>query len=299
MSVTQKVDLKFSLSDWKDNVAKPTWCPGCGDYGVLSATRKALVSLQINPEDTMVVSGIGCSSNFPHFIGSYGIHSLHGRAAPNAIGVKLANPDLTVIAAGGDGDGFGIGLGGFLHAARRNFDITYIVMDNQIYGLTTGQASPTSLIGQKTKSTPYGNIEHPINPLASALAAGATFVARAFSGDGKEFAEIMEKAIAHKGFSFVDALSPCVTFNKLNTFDYFRERIYKLEDEDHDPSNIMKAYERTYDWDHNDRVPTGIFYEISRPTYEEMDVTLKEFGNPVKRGAIRPKNIKDIASHLY
>lgn len=299
MAVTQdKVEL-FTQNDWKTDVSKPTWCPGCGDFGVLSATRKALVELQVDPTNTLVISGIGCSSNFPHFIGGYGIHSLHGRAAANAVGAKLSNPDLTVIVAGGDGDGLGIGLGGLVHAARRNLDVTYVIMDNQIYGLTTGQTSPTSLLGAKTKSTPYGNIERPLNPIAIALAAEATFIARTFSGDGKHFAEVMKRAIAHKGFSIVDALSPCVTFNKFNTYDYFRERVYRLEDTDYDPSDKMAAYKKAYEWEVEDKVPIGVFYEVERPTYEDQELAYKEFGNPVKRGPQRPANFNQIIQDHY
>ena len=296
--VSQKVDLKFSNSDWKSEV-KPTWCPGCGDYGVLSATKKALVKLQRDPKDTVVASGIGCSSNFPHFLGGYGIHTLHGRIGPYLTSIKLTNPKLTVIGAGGDGDGLGIGIGGLIHAARRNLDVTYVIMDNQIYGLTTGQTSPTSRIGHKTKSTPEGNIENPLNPIAVALSAGATFVARAFSGDGKHFAQIMEAAIAHKGFSFVDALSPCVTFNKFNTYDYFRERVYNLDETDHDKTDILMAYQRAYDWDHNDKVPVGIYYQVSKPTYEDREPAYKTEESIIERGAIRPRNYDDLIGHLY
>ena len=178
----------------------------------------------------MVVSGIGCSSNFPGFIRSYGMHTLHGRGVAVASGVKLGNPDLTVIGVGGDGDGFGIGVGHFLHAARRNVNFTYIVMNNQIYGLTTGQASPTTDRMHKTKSTPSGNLEFPFRPETLALSAGASFVARGFSGDGAHLAKLYEQAIRHKGFSVVVTMSPCVTYNKLNTYAWFRERAYKLED---------------------------------------------------------------------
>ena len=168
------------MADFKGRV-DPDWCPGCGDFGVLAAVQKALVELQIPNHQIVTVSGIGCSSNFPGFIETYGMHTLHGRSLPVATGVKMANHELTVLVTGGDGDGFGIGGNHFTHTMRRNVDLTYIVMDNQIYGLTTGQTSPTSRLGMKTKSTPYGNIEAPINPITMALAAGATFVARGFS----------------------------------------------------------------------------------------------------------------------
>lgn len=298
MNMVQELQLQFDKKSW-DSGVKPTWCPGCGHHGVLSATKKALLALQIDPKDTVVASGIGCSSNFPHFLGSYGIHTLHGRIGPYLTGIKLANPKLTVIGAGGDGDGMGIGMGGFVHTARRNLDVTYVVLDNAIYGLTTGQTSPTSLIGAKTKSTPYGNIENPINPLSIAISAGATFVARAFSGNGKQFAKIMEAAIAHKGFSFVDALSPCVTFNKFNTYDYYKEHVYDLNEEGHDINNKMAAYQKSYEWEESGKIPTGIFYETSKPTYEELEEAYKHEESTISRGAIRPTNREELTSHFY
>jgi len=277
----EPIKLEFNKKDWADQ--RPTWCPGCGDFGVLTATKDAVVELQLDPEQTVVVSGIGCSSNFPHFIGSYGIHTLHGRANPVAQGIKLANPDLNVIVAGGDGDGLAIGIGGFVHAARRNVDLTYIVMDNQVYGLTVNQVSPTSGLDRKTTSTPFGNIEQPLNPISMALAAGATFVARTFSGEKEQFADILRQAIEHKGFAFIDDLSPCVTFNKINTYDYWRERVYRLEETDYQSNDLAKAMEKALEWD--DKVPLGIIYKEDRPTYDQMDYALQEVGNPVKRGA--------------
>ena len=214
---TEQVHINLSVKDWTPtNPAgkTPTWCPGCGDFGVLKATKEGLVLGGQLIENTVVVSGIGCSSNLPHFQTGYGIHALHGRAIPVAEGIKLTNPDLNVVVTGGDGDGLAIGIGGFIHAARRNVDLTYIVMDNQVYGLTVNQASPTSGLGRITRSTPYGNIEQPLNPVAMAFAAGATFVARTYSSDWKHFSEVVKAAMDHKGFSFIDALSPCVTFNK-------------------------------------------------------------------------------------
>src|SRR5437773_1251566 len=200
---------------------EPDWCPGCGDFGVLKAIKMAAGRLGVAPKDLVIVSGIGCSSNLPGFIHTYGVHSLHGRAVAVASGIKLGNHDLKVVATGGDGDGYGIGVGHFIHAMRRNLDMTYVVMNNEIYGLTTGQTSPTSLLGHKTKSTPFGNIENPLNPVGVALMAGATFVARGFSGDAKTLATLIQGGIEHKGFSFIDVQSPCVTYNKLNTYDWF------------------------------------------------------------------------------
>lgn len=253
---------------------KPTWCPGCGDFGVLNSLQTACATLEIDPKDLVVVSGIGCSSNLPGFIHSYGMHTLHGRGVAVAQGVKLGNHNLTVVAAGGDGDGYGIGVGHFIHAMRRNLDMTYIVMNNQIYGLTTGQTSPTTAKAQKTKSTPGGNLENALNPLGLALMAGASFVGRGFSGDANGLADIMTQAIAHKGFSLVDVLSPCVTYNKLNTYAWFRERVYKLSEKGHDPANFEAALKACVDWDQ--RIGLGVLYKCERPTYEAQDPTLIE-----------------------
>src|SRR6266852_5296124 len=195
--------IELPIETYQSDV-EPDWCPGCGDFGVLRALEIAAGKLGIKPKDLVVVSGIGCSSNLPGFIHTYGVHSLHGRAVAVATGIKLANHDLKVVITGGDGDGYGIGIGHFIHAMRRNLDLTYIVMDNQIYGLTTGQASPTTEKGHKTKSTPRGNVELPINPMALALVSGATYVARGFSGEAKHLAELIAGGIMHKGFSLVD-----------------------------------------------------------------------------------------------
>jgi 2-oxoglutarate ferredoxin oxidoreductase subunit beta len=253
---------------------KPTWCSGCGDYGVLNALQSACAQLNIERHNLVVVSGIGCSSDLPHFMQSYGIHTLHGRAVAVAQGIRMANTGLTVIVTGGDGDGYGIGVGHFLHAVRRNINITYIVMDNQIYGLTTGQTSPTSAKGHKTKSTPNGNPENALNPLALALVGGATFVGRGFSGDPTHLAEVMRRGIAHKGFSLVDVFSPCITWNKANTYVWFRERVFQLERAGHDASNLDAAVHETMRTD--GRLPIGVFYEVDRPTYEEEEPALRQ-----------------------
>jgi 2-oxoglutarate ferredoxin oxidoreductase subunit beta len=189
-----------------------------------------------------------------------------------AEGIHWANHGLTVIATGGDGDGFGIGAGHFVHTMRRNVDLTYVTMDNEVYGLTTGQASPTSMLGQKTKSTPTGVIENPIDPIALALASGATYIARGFSGDVKHMTDLIQNGISHKGFAFVDALSPCVTYNKINTFDWFRQRVYKLENAGHDPTNIIQAWERALEW--GTKIPIGLFYKVEKPTYEDLEEVL-------------------------
>src|ERR1700677_2024907 len=260
-----------TMADLKGKV-DPDWCPGCGDFGVLAAVQKALVELQIPNHEVATISGIGCSSNFPGFIDTYGMHTLHGRSIPVATGFKMANHDMTVLVTGGDGDGFGIGCGHFVHAMRRNVDLTYLVMDNQIYGLTTGQTSPTSRLGMKTKSMPYGSIECPLNPISLALAAGATFVARGFSGEQKHLTDLIKQAIQHKGFSFLDVFSPCVTYNKDNTFQWFRPRVKKLEDDAaYDATNWLGAVERSTVW--GEEIPIGKFFErTDLPTLHEAEV---------------------------
>jgi 2-oxoglutarate ferredoxin oxidoreductase subunit beta len=235
--------VQLKPKDFKGNV-DPDWCPGCGDFGVLSCLQKASAELGLQPHQMLIVSGIGCSSNFPGDFNAYGMHTLHGRALAVATGAQLANHELTVVVTGGDGDGYGIGGNHFTHTARRNVDLTYLVMNNQIYGLTTGQVSPTSCEGMKTKSTPFGSVELPVNPITAAIMNGATFVARAFSGDGKHVIELMKKAIEHKGFALLDIFSPCVTFNHDNDYPFFRERIKKLEDEAHDVSDWKSACEK-------------------------------------------------------
>lgn len=266
---------QLTVADLKGKV-DPDWCPGCGDYGVLAALQKALVELQIPNHNVAVVSGIGCSSNLPGFINTYGMHTLHGRSLPVATGLKLANHELTVIATGGDGDGFGIGGNHFMHTMRRNVDILYMVMDNQIYGLTTGQTSPTSRLGMKTKSMPFGNIESPINPINLALTAGATFVARGFSGEQKHLTELIKQGIQHKGFSFIDVFSPCVTYNKDNTYQWFRPRVKKLEeDSTYDATEWVAAVERSLVW--GEEIPIGKFFERTDvPTLHESEPVLND-----------------------
>ncbi len=256
---------------------KPNWCPGCGDHGLLSATIKTVEKKGLLPNEVVITSGIGCSSSFPHWTSAYGIHAIHGRALPPAIGVHMANPELTVISVGGDGDGYGIGGNHFIHTARRNPNITYMVMNNQIYGLTLGQASPSSQLGHITTTTPEGVEEEPINPIALALGAGATFVARAYTRDSKHLQMIIDKAMDHRGFAFVDVISPCVTFNKLNTYEWFNKRVYKLED--HDTSDPSAAFGKAMEW--GDKIPLGIFYQIDRPTLNDK--------NPVTRNKIPVK----------
>lgn len=245
--------------EYKSEV-KPTWCPGCGDFGVLRAVYEAFDQLGYSTKDIVLVSGIGCSSRIPYFVASYGFHGVHGRVMPLATGIKVTNPDLHVVGMGGDGDAFSIGAGHLPHAIRRNPDITYIVMDNNIYGLTKGQTSPTSHFQFKTKTTPYGNIEDPMNPMAMVIVYGATFVAKGFSGKAKELTDLFVEAIQHKGFSFVNVISPCPTFNKVDTFKYFAENVAPVP-AGHDPSDRMKALALAYDTDHH---YIGVYYQTNR-----------------------------------
>jgi 2-oxoglutarate/2-oxoacid ferredoxin oxidoreductase subunit beta len=284
MSTVSKVvaeDRPYELKskDFKGKV-EPDWCPGCGDFGVLNSLQKACAELGRRPHEILTVSGIGCSSNFPGYFNAYGMHTLHGRSLAVATGAKMANHELTVIVTGGDGDGYGIGGNHFTHTARRNVDLTYLVMNNQIYGLTTGQVSPTSCSGMKTKSTPFGSVELPINPITAAIMNGATFVARGFSGDPKHLTELMKKAILHKGFSLIDIFSPCVTFNHDNDYTFFRPRIKKLEDEGHNTSDWKAACEKAMEW--GDTIYIGLFLQKERPSLDRLEPVLDE-GGPISR----------------
>ena len=253
---------KVVMKDFKPEVP-PDWCAGCGDFGVLNALFQACAEIDLPPRELLVVSGIGCSSNLPGFIRAYGVHSLHGRALPFATGAKLANHAMTVIATGGDGDGYGIGLNHFIQAMRRNINVTYVVMNNKIYGLTTGQVSPTSETGMKTKTTPHGNLEGMLNPMALALASGCGYIARGFSGQPKHLMKLYVDGIRHPGFALIDVFSPCVTFNKVQTYDWFRQRIYKLEDTGHDPTNFHGAMNKALEW--GQKIPIGLFYRNPNP----------------------------------
>ncbi len=243
----------------------------------MAALQKALFELELQPHQVLTVSGIGCSSNLPGFINTYGMHTLHGRSLAVASGAALANHELKVVVTGGDGDGFGIGGNHFMHTMRRNLDLTYLVMDNQIYGLTTGQTSPTSPVGMKTKSTPHGNVENPINPIPLALVGGATYVARGYSGKQKHLVEMIKGAINHKGFAFVDIFSPCVTYNKNNTYKWFAPRIKILEEEDHDTTDFYGAMEKGYQW--GEEIPIGLFWKNDKlASLDQLEPVLEEGG---------------------
>ena len=282
-TVEERPQIPLTAKDFKGKV-EPDWCPGCGDFGVLNSLQRACADLGLKPHEILTVSGIGCSSNFPGYINAYGMHTLHGRSLAVATGAQMANHELTVIATGGDGDGYGIGGNHFTHTARRNVNITYIVMNNQIYGLTTGQVSPTSTVGMKTKSTPFGSVEFPLNPLTSAIMNGATFVARGYSGDIRQLTSLMSQAIMHKGFALLDVFSPCVTFNLDNDHPFFKQRVKKLEDDTHDPSDWKAACEKAMEW--GDTIYTGLFFKVEgRPTLDQLEPVLRE-GGPLARRPI-------------
>lgn len=255
---------------------KPTWCPGCGDFPILTALQRALVRLDIEPHEIMIVSGIGCGSKLPHYLKCNAFHTLHGRALPVAFGVKLGNQDLKVIAVTGDGDGYGIGGNHFIHMMRRNPDILHIVENNQVYGLTKGQFSPTSEYGYVTKTSPEGTVEHAINPLSLAMCSGATFIARGFSGDVKHLTDLLVLALQHKGYRLLDILQPCVTFNLLNTYDWFKERVYVIDEEEgYDPADRGMALAKTLEW--GEKIPIGLIYRTEGvPTFEDQIPALKD-----------------------
>ncbi|WP_149453966.1 2-oxoacid:ferredoxin oxidoreductase subunit beta [Pasteuria penetrans] len=248
---------------------KPNWCPACGDFSVLNAMQKAFANLQYDPSEVVVVGGIGCSGRISGYLHGFGVHGTHGRALPLAQGIKLANRDLKVVVAGGDGDAFAIGMGHTVHAIRRNIDLTYIVMDNQVYGLTKGQTSPRSGEGFKTKSTPHGAVEVALSPMETALTVGATFVAQAVSSDLKQVIRVLEAGLQHKGFSFINIFSPCVTYNKINTYQWFKKTLVSLDgDESYDPSDRMLALRRLIE---NQGWLTGIIYQDKeRLPYEDL-----------------------------
>jgi 2-oxoglutarate ferredoxin oxidoreductase subunit beta len=249
---------------------RPTWCTGCGNHAILNAIKMALAEHDIAPHEIFIVTGIGCGSKLPHYMKVTGLHTLHGRALPVATGARLANHGLRVMTVHGDGDGYGMGLGHMLHAVRRNVNIVDVVQDNRIYGLTKGQYSPTSEPGKRTPTSPSGSIDRPVEPLAMAITMGATFVARGYSNELKHLAWLIGEALEHPGYALVDVLQPCVSFNRSYAYDFYNERVYKLEDEpEYDATNRTAAWEKAFEW--GDRIPIGIFYRGAPVlTYEEQ-----------------------------
>ena len=281
--------MALKPSDYKTNVYVD-WCPGCGDFGILSALQMAIAELGLEPHKVVVVSGIGNSGKTPHFIKANGVHTLHGRLLPFAMGIKIANPDLEVIGVGGDGDGLGIGAGHFVNAGRRNIDMTYLIYNNGVYGLTKGQASPTLQLGLQTKSLPKPNINQAINPVALAITSGYTFVARSYSFDVMHMKNIIKQGIQHKGLALIDCLQPCPTYNDINTKEWYggedrkdpktgkpQSRLYKLEDVGFDPvvhecseefKKKVAGMEKAQEWD--DKIPIGVFYKNElEPTFQD------------------------------
>jgi 2-oxoglutarate ferredoxin oxidoreductase subunit beta len=266
------------------------WCPGCGNFGILQALRKALVELEIEPHQLLLVSGIGQAPKLPHYIRDNVFNGLHGRSIPVATAAKIANHKLIVIAIDGDGGAYGEGVGHWLAAMRRNVNLTYMVHNNQVYGLTKGQASPTSDIGFVTKTTPAG-AGQPINPLAVALASDVSFLARGFSGNVEHLTQLIKMGIQHRGFAHIDILQPCVSFNRKNTSKWYRERVYKLEEGGkYDPSDRMAAFARAQEW--GDRIPTGLIYKSERSVYEEELPALKEM--PLVKQPIDPLQFEEL-----
>lgn len=250
---------------------KPTWCPGCGNFGIWQALKEAFAKLSLKPEKVVGVFGIGCHGNMANWFSGTAVVGLHGRTLPIAQGINMINPELTVLAIAGDGDCYGEGGNHLLHAARRNVDLTLLVHNNQVYALTTGQTSPSSNKGFKTKSTPAGTLEIALNPIAVSLAAGASFVSRGFAGDIPHLTELIAQAIQHRGFSVVDVLQPCVTFNQVNTLDWFRQRIYRLEDQGYKGDNKIEAIKKSWEWPQNGqdaKIPVGVFFREEREVFK-------------------------------
>ena len=263
------VDIKDFDSDYENK-----WCPGCGNFGILSAMKNAFVALGIPPQKLLIISGIGQAAKTPHFLKCNAMHALHGRALPIATGAKIANHDLTIVVNSGDGDCYGEGGNHLINAIRRNIDMTLLVHNNMVYGLTKGQASPTSELGMVTKIQHHGVISTPLNPISFALSLGATFIARAFSGDGDQLSKLIQAGVNHKGFSFIDILQPCVSFNHMNTHSWYKSRVYELANTDYVPGNWMKAMEISREW--GDKIPTGIIFKSESPTFTDRIDTLKE-----------------------
>uniref|UniRef100_A0A7C6EB64 2-oxoacid:ferredoxin oxidoreductase subunit beta n=1 Tax=candidate division WOR-3 bacterium TaxID=2052148 RepID=A0A7C6EB64_UNCW3 len=277
----------------KDPIA---WCPGCGNFGILEAVKLALADLNLEPYQVLIVSGIGQAAKLPHYLRCNTFNGLHGRTLPVTTAAKITNHKLTVIAVSGDGDAYGEGGNHFLHALRRNIDITYLVHNNQVYGLTKGQASPTSDLGFVTKTTPLGTISAPINPLALAIMMDAGFVARGFAGEIKHLTWLIKEGIQHKGFSLIDILQPCVSFNKVNTFKWYKYRIYKVnEDPKYDPTNQNLALKKSMEW--GDRIPIGIIYRSNRKSYNEQLPVIKEM--PLVEQKISTDKFKKLLEEFY
>jgi 2-oxoglutarate/2-oxoacid ferredoxin oxidoreductase subunit beta len=252
---------------------EPAWCPGCGNYSILKAFTEALVELSMEPHQFTIVSGIGQAGKFPHYLRCNTFNGLHGRSLPVATGIRLTNHTMSVVAEAGDGDCYGEGGNHLIHAIRRNIGVKLFVHNNQIYGLTKGQASPTSMEGMVTKNQPFGVLSEQMNPLAMAIALDCSFVARGFAGDPAHLKGLMKEAMGRRGFTLVDILQPCVTFNKVNTYGWYRQRVYHL-DKDYDPEDRIGAFAKALEW--GDRIPLGVIYRNGRPAFEERIPVIAE-----------------------
>lgn len=282
------VALKDYESDYENK-----WCPGCGNFGILQALKKALVALSIAPYEIVVVSGIGQAAKTPHFLKCNGFHSLHGRALSIASGAKIANHTLKILVHMGDGDCYSEGGNHFIHAIRRNIDLTAVVHDNRVFGLTKGQASPTAEPGMITKAQPFGVIAQSLNPLMVALGLGAGFVARGFSGEVDHLSSLIQEAMNHKGFSLLDVLQPCVSFNRINTHKWYAERVYKL-DGHYAPDDFHKAIDKAQEW--GERIPIGIIYKKEKPSFTDQIPSLKE--GPLVERSYDPNRLKSVMNEL-
>jgi 2-oxoglutarate/2-oxoacid ferredoxin oxidoreductase subunit beta len=280
------------LDDYKGKT--PAWCPGCGNFGILKAFKDAMVELGKEPHQLTIVSGIGQSGKFPHYVKCNTFNGLHGRTLPVATGIRLANHEMLVIAVAGDGDCYGEGGNHLMHAMRRNINVKLFVHDNQIYGLTKGQPSPTSMEGMITKNQPFGVFSEQLNPMALAVSLDCSFVARGFAGNTEHLKELMKKAVIHKGFSLLDILQPCVTFNKINTYDWYKQRVYHIEPE-YNPENRIEAFKKALEW--GDRIPLGIIYKNKRPLLEERIPVIKD--NPLVRQEFDLSGIDTAIKEFY
>jgi 2-oxoglutarate ferredoxin oxidoreductase subunit beta len=281
-----------TLQDYRGQ--QPAWCPGCGNYSILKSFKDAMIAMAVEPHQITVVSGIGQAAKFPHYIKCNTFNGLHGRALPVATGIRLANHEHAVMVFTGDGDCYGEGGNHLVHAIRRNVNVKLFVHDNQIYGLTKGQASPTTMEGTKTKNQPFGVFSEQLNPIALAIALDCSFVARGFSGDMPHLTELMTAAVNHKGFTLVDILQPCVTFNKVNTYEWYRQRVYPIEPE-HNPEDKLEAFRRAQEW--GDRIPIGILYNNKRSTYEERIPVIQEM--PLVRNSFEVSKVEATLKEFY
>jgi 2-oxoglutarate/2-oxoacid ferredoxin oxidoreductase subunit beta len=281
-----------TLEDYKGQT--PAWCPGCGNFGILKAFKETMVELGIEPHEFTIVSGIGQSGKFPHYLACNTFNGLHGRTLPVATGIRLANNEMLVFAVAGDGDCYGEGGNHLMHAMRKNIGVRLFVHNNQIYGLTKGQPSPTSMEGMVTKNHPFGVLAEQLNPIALAVALDCSFVARGFAGDPVHLKELMKEAVRHEGFALLDILQPCVTFNKINTYEWYRQRVYHVEPE-YNPEDRIAAFQKALEW--GERIPLGVLYKNNRPALEKRIPVLSD--GPLVRQALNIAKLETTLKEFY